>query len=68
MEGTLMNDLQPEDASQKISQLLKEVSNVGGTFISLWHNHTISKTREYSTWRNVHQKMIDEVLFTLSAS
>ncbi|HXR85212.1 MAG TPA: polysaccharide deacetylase family protein [Hanamia sp.] len=68
MEGTLMNDLQPEDASQKISQLLKEVSNVGGTFISLWHNHTVSKTREYLAWRNVHQKMIDEVLFTLSAS
>lgn len=67
MEGTLM-DKKPEDALQKILELLKEVKNVGGTFIPLWHNHTISETGEYSVWKNVHDKMIEEILLTLNDS
>lgn len=66
MEGTLM-DKKPEDALQKILQLLKEIKKVGGTFIPLWHNHTISETAEYAAWKKVHDKMIEEVLFTLNA-
>lgn len=66
MEGTLMK-LEPGDALQKILQLLKEVKKVGGTFIPLWHNHTISETDEYSPWKNVHYKMIEEISFTLNA-
>lgn len=65
MEGTFMNDLRPEDTLQKIWGLLQEVKNVGGTFIPLWHNHTISQTDEYSAWKNVHDQMIETILLTL---
>jgi len=67
MEGTLMNQLKPEDALQKVFELLKEVKSVGGNFIPLWHNHTISETKKYIAWKNVHDKMIQEILFTLNA-
>jgi len=42
--------------------LLEEVKKVNGTFISLWHNHTISETNEYHEWRNVHEKMIQKLI------
>jgi hypothetical protein len=66
MEGTLMNSLNPVDALQKILGLLKEVKSVGGTFIPLWHNHTISETKEYLAWKNVHDEMIEKLVTTLN--
>jgi hypothetical protein len=68
MEGTLMDDLEPGDALKKIMELLKEVKNVGGTFIPLWHNHTISETAEYAAWKKIHDQMIEEILVTLNDS
>jgi hypothetical protein len=67
MDGTLMN-LDSDEASEKILQLLKEVEKVDGIFIPLWHNHTISETEEFATWKSVHDKMIEQILFTLNAS
>jgi hypothetical protein len=67
MEGTLANK-KPEDALKKILELLKEVKNVGGTFISLWHNHTISETAEYAAWKKIHDQMIEKILLTLNDS
>lgn len=66
MEGTLM-DSKPEAASKKILEVLKEVKSVGGIFIPLWHNHTISETNEYSPWKKVHDEMIEKIVFTLNA-
>lgn len=63
MEGTMINlSLNPGEALENILSLLKEVRNVGGTFISIWHNQTISKTDEYEKWRTVHEKMITELV------
>lgn len=67
MDGTLMN-LDSDEAFEKILQLLKEVKKVDGIFIPLWHNHTISETEEFATWKSVHDKMIEQILFTLNAS
>ena len=68
MEGTLMKDLNPADAFKKILELLEEVKSVEGNFIPLWHNHTVSETAEYSAWKNVHDKMIEKIVFTLNGS
>jgi hypothetical protein len=67
MEGTLMNS-NPEDALKKILRILEEVKKVDGTFIPLWHNHTISETDEYLQWKKVHDQMVEQLLFTLNAS
>ena len=68
MEGTLMNYLNPADALKKILELLKEVKSVGGIFIPLWHNHTMSDADQDSAWKNVHGQMIEMVLFRLNES
>jgi hypothetical protein len=64
MEGTFIDsgDVQPANALQDIFNLMEAVKNVNGTFISIWHNHTVSKTNEYKDWRNVHDEMIQFIL------
>ena len=63
MESSVMNiaGLNYEEKIKKIFLLLREVREVNGTFISLWHNHTISDKQEYSTWRKVHETMIQQI-------
>ena len=61
MESTLNISMNSELAFQKMLALLEEVKKVNGTFISLWHNHTISKTEEYKEWKKVHEKMIQKL-------
>jgi hypothetical protein len=62
MESTLNISLHSNESFEKVESLLREVKNVGGTFISLWHNHTISDTDEYREWKNVHEKMIQKLV------
>jgi hypothetical protein len=50
---------------ETIFDLINEVKNVNGTFISIWHNHTVSETSEYKVWRNIHDKMIEQLLHYL---
>ena len=63
MEGTFIEKsiLNPEESLEKMLSLLDEVKKVEGNFISIWHNHTISKTPEYTLWKNVHEKMIEKL-------
>jgi hypothetical protein len=59
MEGSFMkNKTGLEQALQKILNLINEVKRVQGTFISIWHNHTVSETSEYKAWKKIHDKMI----------
>ena len=60
MEGNFMNEkkLQPGEIVNDIFKLIDEVKNVSGTFISIWHNHTVSNTDEFIDWRNIHDQMI----------
>ena len=55
----------PEKILAAILNLIDEVKNVNGTFISIWHNHTVSETSEYKVWRNIHDKMIEQLLHYL---
>lgn len=57
MDGTLNSYLKltPEMAAQVVQQLISEVKNVNGTFISLWHNETLSETGIWKGWRSVFE-------------
>ncbi len=60
MDGTL-NDymhLTPADAIEKIDKLITEVKKVNGTFISLWHNESLSDEKRWKGWRKVYEKML----------
>lgn len=64
MEGTYIDytKKQPSEALQNIYDLIEQVKKVNGTFISIWHNSTVSETHVYRQWKSVHDKMIDKIL------
>ena len=64
MEGSFIDYLHisPNEAVEYIFKLIEEIKNVNGTFISIWHNHTLSETNMFKGWRYVHDKMIEQIL------
>ena len=60
MEGTLKYYLQiePHEALAHYEKIIEEVKKVNGTFISLWHNETLSDQGEWKGWRAVFEGMI----------
>lgn len=60
MDGTLNQylKLSPLEAIERISRLNAEVRKVNGTFISLWHNESLSEMRHWKNWREVYEALI----------
>ncbi len=48
----------PEQANHKIQELMDNVKKVQGTFISIWHNETLSNKELWKGWRTVYSNMI----------
>ena len=64
MDGTL-NDylgLTPADAIDQIKSLIREVKKVDGTFISLWHNESLSDQKRWKGWKRVYEQLIKEAV------
>lgn len=59
MDVTLMQYLNktPAEAVEIIEKLMKETAVVGGTFISLWHNESMSDEGKWAGWQSVYTKM-----------
>jgi hypothetical protein len=55
MDGTLNQylKLSPMEAIDYISKINAEVRKVNGSFISLWHNTSLSETNEWDGWMDV---------------
>lgn len=64
MEGTLMDykHLNTAEALIEIKKLIAEVKAVEGTFISLWHNHSLSNIKENIVWRNLYEEVIEHIM------
>ncbi|MEI8201993.1 MAG: polysaccharide deacetylase family protein [Bacteroidota bacterium] len=61
MDGTL-RDYYNVDATSALSfiiPLIEECKSVNGTFISLWHNESLSESGRWNGWRNVFEKMFN---------
>jgi hypothetical protein len=60
MDGTLSVHLNytPEQSLAKILELKNAVKEVNGTFISLFHNDTLSETENWLGWSDIYKKMI----------
>ena len=58
MEGTLRdyNKLGSAQATICINQLMQEVKNNGGEFVSIWHNDSF--VAEQQEWINIYKKML----------
>jgi len=62
MDGTLRDYLKTDKdtAIEIISNLIEEVKKVNGSFISLWHNETLSNTGKWSGWNEVYEHLLKQ--------
>jgi len=60
MDGTLKDykQLSANESLIIIKSLIEEVKKVKGTFISVWHNESLSDKKRWVGWRNVYEEMI----------
>ncbi len=60
MEGTLKDylHLNKDEALQKMKELIDEVRNVNGQFISLWHNDSLSDKGQWQGWQQIFEEMV----------
>lgn len=60
MDGTLRDymNVSSDQAIEIIRSLIDEVKAVEGTFISLWHNESLSDQKRWTGWRKVYEEMI----------
>ncbi len=63
MDGTLKDYLKltVEESEQKILQLSFEVKKVGGTFITLFHNDTLSETERWLGWNTMFERLLPKI-------
>lgn len=61
MDGTLRDYLKVDanEAMNHIRPLIDTVKSVGGTFISLWHNESLSNWRRWEGWVKVYEEMLE---------
>jgi len=61
MDGTLRDYLkvEAEGAMQHITPLVDIVRSVGGTFISLFHNESLSEWKRWKGWTKVYEEMLN---------
>ncbi len=64
MDGTLRDymNIGAGQAMQYITPLIQEVKAVNGTFISLWHNESLSNQGRWENWQIVYEEMIKEAI------
>ena len=62
MDGTLNEymELPVDDAQYLVKELMDRVKFVNGTFISLWHNETVSDNRHWHDWKQVYEYTLSE--------
>ena len=63
MDATLNQymKLNVEEAIDKVALILDKVKKVKGTFISLWHNESLSDHGHWKGWEIVYKKMLEMI-------
>jgi hypothetical protein len=64
MEATYQyyKNTSPEKTIEEIKTLMQKVKDVDGTFISVWHNESLSDKGIWTGWKIVYEKMLKESL------
>lgn len=60
MDGTLRHymALTPDDATEEVAALAQRVREVGGHFISIWHNESVRDSGPWKGWRKVFENTL----------
>ena len=53
-------ELNPTAAVEHMRSLMNKVKEVGGLFVSLWHNESLSETERWKGWRILYEEMLKE--------
>lgn len=51
-------NLRPEDVNNKITDMIREIKEVGGMLVTIWHNDTFSNYGSWKGWKNVYENMV----------
>ena len=64
MEATLKYYLKltPIQALDQTKSIIEKVKNVNGSFVSLWHNETLSNQGVWTGWKMVYESMIKHAI------
>jgi hypothetical protein len=60
MDGTLRDYLKVDTSTAKsiISEIIKEIKQVDGHMISLWHNESLSEWKNWLGWTKVYHEIL----------
>jgi hypothetical protein len=64
MDATLryyMN-IRPAEAMSYVGPIIKEIKAVNGTFITIWHNESLSNRKPWEGWKDVYEEIIKATL------
>lgn len=50
-------NMEPQKATEEIGNLMQEVKNAGGTFISIWHNESLTDRGKWKGYKEVFYNM-----------
>jgi hypothetical protein len=51
--------LSPDNAMAYVAPLINDIKAVNGTFISVWHNESLSGEKQWEGWKGVYEKMVE---------
>lgn len=54
--------VQPAEVMSYVGPIIKEVKAVNGTFVTLWHNESLSERHPWDGWRAVYEDIIKAAL------
>lgn len=49
-----------KEAKKEINSMIEQVKNVQGTFISIWHNESLSENNHWKGWQDVYLYMLNK--------
>lgn len=50
--------LKPEEVMARVSPIIRETKAVGGTFMTLWHNESLSERKPWEGWSGVYETIV----------
>ena len=50
--------IMPAEALSYVGPIIKEIRAVNGTFITIWHNESISDQKPWGGWKDVYEEIV----------
>lgn len=61
MDRALLGAFDPDQAVDTTLKLARTVSEVGGTFVTTWHNESLSGANEWKGWEDVFERIVNGI-------